>query len=63
MGELADEWASKGLKNIWGTVPLVSELQSEAGAAGALHGALQAGIRKKPAEGWDLSTKKRRPNR
>ena len=43
MGELADEWASDGLKNLWGDVPRVSELQSEAGAAGTLHGALSAG--------------------
>src|SRR6266568_4338290 len=43
MGEWADEWSSKGKKNIWGTVPSVSEMQSEAGAAGAVHGALQAG--------------------
>ncbi|HRZ82300.1 MAG TPA: pyruvate:ferredoxin (flavodoxin) oxidoreductase, partial [Candidatus Hydrogenedentes bacterium] len=43
MGEWADEWAAKGEKNIWGTVPLVVEMQSEAGAAGAVHGALQAG--------------------
>ncbi|HPI19685.1 MAG TPA: pyruvate:ferredoxin (flavodoxin) oxidoreductase [Candidatus Kapabacteria bacterium] len=43
MGEWADEWASKGIKNIWGTVPLVCEMQSEGGAAGAVHGSLQAG--------------------
>ena len=43
MGELADEWASKGDKNIWGNVPKVIEMQSEAGAAGTLHGALQGG--------------------
>ena len=43
MGEWADEWQTAGHKNIWGTVPLVSELQSEGGAAGAMHGALQAG--------------------
>ncbi len=43
MGEWADEWASKGIKNLWGTVPKVVEMQSEAGAAGAVHGALQAG--------------------
>ncbi len=43
MGEWADEWAAKGVKNIWGTVPSVSEMQSEGGAAGAVHGALQAG--------------------
>ena len=43
MGELADEWAARGESNIWGTVPTVMEMQSEAGAAGALHGAIQAG--------------------
>jgi pyruvate-ferredoxin/flavodoxin oxidoreductase len=43
MGELSDEWAAAGKKNIWGTVPLVAELQSEGGAAGAVHGSLQAG--------------------
>jgi pyruvate-ferredoxin/flavodoxin oxidoreductase len=43
MGEWADEWSAKGRKNIWGTVPSVAEMQSEGGAAGAVHGALQAG--------------------
>ncbi len=43
MGELSDAWAAKGDKNIWGTVPTVSELQSEGGAAGAVHGSLQSG--------------------
>ncbi|TKD22292.1 pyruvate:ferredoxin (flavodoxin) oxidoreductase [Rhodobacter capsulatus] len=43
MAELADEWAARDLKNIWGNVPVVQEMQSEAGAAGAVHGALQAG--------------------
>jgi len=43
MGESSDAWSSAGDKNIWGTVPKVVEMQSEAGAAGALHGALQAG--------------------
>ena len=43
MAELADEWASEGRTNIWGSVPEVVEMQSEGGAAGALHGALQAG--------------------
>jgi pyruvate-ferredoxin/flavodoxin oxidoreductase len=43
MGELADEWSAQGRKNIWGMVPQVIEMQSEAGAAGAVHGALQAG--------------------
>ena len=36
MGEWADEWSAKGVKNIWGSVPLVSELQSEGGASGAV---------------------------
>ncbi len=43
MGELSDEWSAKGRKNIWGMVPQVIEMQSEAGAAGAVHGSLQAG--------------------
>jgi pyruvate-ferredoxin/flavodoxin oxidoreductase len=43
MGELADAWSAEGRANLWGTVPLVIEMQSEGGAAGALHGALQAG--------------------
>lgn len=43
MGEWADEWRSEGKKNLWGAVPDVIEMQSEGGAAGALHGALQAG--------------------
>jgi pyruvate-ferredoxin/flavodoxin oxidoreductase len=43
MGELADAWSSAGKANIWGAVPRVIEMQSEGGAAGALHGALQAG--------------------
>ena len=43
MGELADQWASEGRKNIWGNVPHVVEMQSEGGAAGAVHGALQTG--------------------
>ena len=43
MGELADEWSSKGRVNLWGDVPSVIEMQSEGGAAGAVHGALQAG--------------------
>jgi pyruvate-ferredoxin/flavodoxin oxidoreductase len=43
MAELADEWSSQGRPNLWGTVPAVVEMQSEAGAAGALHGALQGG--------------------
>jgi pyruvate-ferredoxin/flavodoxin oxidoreductase len=43
MAELADEWASKQQPNVWGSVPMVVEMQSEGGAAGALHGALQGG--------------------
>ena len=43
MGEWADQWKSEGHKNIFGTIPTVVEMQSEGGAAGALHGALQAG--------------------
>lgn len=43
MGEYADEWAAAGKKNIWGTVPLIQQMQSEAGAAGTVHGALQTG--------------------
>lgn len=43
MAELADEWSSRHRPNVWGTVPSVVEMQSEGGAAGALHGALQGG--------------------
>jgi pyruvate-ferredoxin/flavodoxin oxidoreductase len=43
MGEWADEWSAKGIKNIFGQAPRVMEMQSEAGAAGAIHGALQGG--------------------
>ena len=43
MGEWADQWSAAGTPNIWGTVPSVVEMQSEGGAAGAVHGALQAG--------------------
>ena len=43
MAELADEWASHARPNVWGTIPTIMEMQSEAGAAGALHGALQGG--------------------
>ncbi len=43
MGEHADSWAASGKPNLWGVVPGVAEMQSEAGAAGALHGAVQAG--------------------
>ncbi len=43
MGELADAYSAQGKTNIWGTVPLVVEMQAEGGAAGAVHGALQTG--------------------
>ena len=43
MGEFADEWSVKGKTNLWGTIPLVAEMQAEGGAAGAIHGALQTG--------------------
>jgi pyruvate-ferredoxin/flavodoxin oxidoreductase len=43
MGEHADAWTALGIKNIWGTVPLVMEMQSEGGASGAVHGALTTG--------------------
>ncbi len=43
MGELADQWAAEGATNIWGVVPEITEMQSEGGAAGAVHGVIQAG--------------------
>ncbi len=43
MGEWADDWSAIGVRNLWDSVPQVIEMQSEAGAAGAIHGALQAG--------------------
>jgi len=43
MAELADEWSSRNIKNLWGAVPTVYEMQSEGGAAGAIHGSLQLG--------------------
>ncbi len=43
MGEFADTWASEGQTNLWGEIPRIQEMQSEGGAAGAVHGALQAG--------------------
>lgn len=43
MAEWADEWAAKDIKNIWGNIPNIAEMQSEGGAAGAVHGSLQAG--------------------
>src|SRR5690554_7893669 len=44
MGEHADDWAALGKPNLWGQVPGVVEMQSEAGSAGAVHGALKAGL-------------------
>lgn len=49
MGEWSDEWSAQGRKNLWGTVPQVTEMQSEGGAAGAVHGALQAGALTPPS--------------
>ncbi|MBK8852509.1 MAG: pyruvate:ferredoxin (flavodoxin) oxidoreductase, partial [Saprospiraceae bacterium] len=43
MAEFADEWSAKGIKNIWGNVPEIIEMQSEGGAAGTVHGSLQSG--------------------
>ena len=43
MGEISDAKSAAGEKNVWGTIPKVVEMQSEGGAAGAVHGALQAG--------------------
>ena len=43
MGELSDEWAANNQPNLWGTIPLVAEMQAEGGAAGAVHGSLQTG--------------------
>ncbi len=43
MGEWADQWSAEGKTNIWGSIPTVAEMQSEGGAAGAVHGALQSG--------------------
>jgi pyruvate-ferredoxin/flavodoxin oxidoreductase len=43
MAELADAWAAEGIENIWGNVPVVQQMQSEGGAAGAVHGSLQSG--------------------
>ncbi len=48
MAEWADQWKEEGRKNIWGTIPVVAEMQSEGGAAGAMHGALQAGATSLP---------------
>ncbi len=49
MAEQADAWAGNGLKNVWGDVPRVVEMQSEAGAIGAVHGALQTGAPPPPS--------------
>lgn len=43
MGELADAWSTKGITNIWGTIPLIQEMQSESGAVATVHGSLQTG--------------------
>src|SRR5919107_2819187 len=43
MGEFSDEWSAAGKKNLWGSVPMVVEMQSEGGAAGTVHGTLQTG--------------------
>jgi len=43
MGEFSDAWAAQGVRNVWGSIPTVAEMQSEGGAAGAVHGALAAG--------------------
>ena len=43
MGEWADQWSAEGKRNIWGSIPMVVEMQAEGGAAGAVHGSLQAG--------------------
>ncbi|USE35790.1 hypothetical protein MJO57_27615 [Endozoicomonas sp. SCSIO W0465] len=43
MAELAEQWAAEGVRNIWGSKPHVAQMQSEAGAAGAVHGSLQTG--------------------
>ncbi len=43
MGEFADQYSAEGQENIWGSVPMVVEMQAEGGAAGAVHGSLQAG--------------------
>ena len=49
VGEWADAWAAESRPNLWGSVPAVVELQSEAGAAGTVHGALQAGALTTPS--------------
>ena len=43
MAEFCDQWASENRKNLWGTIPSIVELQSEGGAVGSVHGALQTG--------------------
>ena len=57
MAELADEWASRGRQNVFGTVPTVIEMQSEGGAAGALHGALQGGALSTTFTCWESTAK------
>src|ERR1022692_650972 len=52
MGEWADQWMSEDVPNIWGTVPHVMEMQSEGGAAGAVHGALQTGALSTTFTAW-----------
>jgi pyruvate-ferredoxin/flavodoxin oxidoreductase len=49
MGEWADQWSAEGRANVWGSVPRVVEMQSEGGAAGVVHGALQAGALTSPS--------------
>src|SRR4029450_6206571 len=49
MAELCAEWSSHGQTNLWGVIPQLAEMQSEGGAAGAVHGALQAGAARAPA--------------
>lgn len=67
MGELADEWSAHGRRNIWGAVPEVVEMQSERGAIGAVHGALQAGAlatapgRLPPLSGKSATSQRRSP--
>ncbi len=56
MGEHADAWAADGRTHLWGAVPQVVEMQSEGGAAGAVHGALQAGQRTVSQLGFWLTT-------
>ena len=59
MGEWADAWASEKVKNIWGVIPSVTEMQSEGGAAGAVHGALQSGALTATFTAWIRAQEKR----